>query len=82
MTVFKAQWSLCPTLPSHLHVGNMRRTLDLYAPGPTMKGTSLGRLTDEVITAVPAVTAAHPVRECRYAGANASGKVSFYAPPR
>lgn len=59
----------------------MDRTLDVLAPYPAPRGQSVVQLTDEVITAVPAVTAAHPTREGRLAGGNSSGKISFYAPP-
>ncbi|KAM0792212.1 hypothetical protein ACM66B_004908 [Microbotryomycetes sp. NB124-2] len=76
VTVFKAQWSMCPTLPSHLTVGNMKRTIDVYAPVAGVKSTMtrVQGLTDDSISAVPAVTAAHPIRECVFAGGNASGK--------
>lgn len=82
VSVFRAQWSTCPTLPLHIHVANMTRTLDVYSPYPAPSGDHLVQLSDEVITAVPAVTASHPTREGRYAGGNASGKISFYAPPQ
>ncbi|ORY45028.1 WD40-repeat-containing domain protein [Leucosporidium creatinivorum] len=81
VSVFRAHWSTCPTLPLHVIVANMDRTLDVLAPFPSPKGKSVVQLTDEVITAVPAVTASHPTREGRFAGGNSSGKISFYAPP-
>ncbi|KAK4058898.1 hypothetical protein OIO90_000344 [Microbotryomycetes sp. JL221] len=85
VSVFKAQWSMCPTLPLHLHVGNMKRTLDVYAPVTTPASTKnqvrVRGLMDDSISAVPAVTASHPIRECVYAGGNSSGKVSLYTLP-
>lgn len=59
----------------------MGRKLDIFSPYPEPQGDHLVQLTDESITAVPAVTASHPTRAGRYAGGNASGKISFWAPP-
>ena len=78
MTVLRARWSTIPSLPPHLHIGSMERSVDLYSPD----GTSIARLYDpDYITAVPAVTACHPTRPDRYYGGSASGKISFWAPP-
>ncbi|BGP38127.1 hypothetical protein JCM10449v2_002054 [Rhodotorula kratochvilovae] len=85
VTVLRAHWTRVPTLPPHLHVGSMDRTLALYSPSvPSGKGkTALAKVfTDEALTAVPAVTAAHPTREGRYYGGAASGKVSLWAEQR
>jgi hypothetical protein len=59
-----------------LHVGNMGRTLDLISPD----GDCVKYLTNEVITAVPAVTAAHPTLP-KYFGGAASGKISYWTTP-
>lgn len=78
VTVLRARWSTIPSLPPHLHIGSMERSVDLYSPD----GTSIARLYDpDYITAVPAVTACHPTRPDRYYGGSASGKISFWAPP-
>lgn len=53
----------------------MKRLVDVYA----LDGTLMGGLTDESITAVPAITASHPAVAGKYFGGNSSGKVSFYA---
>ncbi|GAA5929526.1 hypothetical protein JCM3775_002365 [Rhodotorula graminis] len=75
VTVLRAHWSQVPTLPPHLFVGNMHRTVDLYSPAASK---AVRRFDSESLTAVPAVTAAHPTREGRYFGGAASGKVSFW----
>lgn len=78
MTVLRARWSTVPSLPPHVHIGSMERSVDLYSPD----GTSIAHLYDpDYITAVPAVTACHPTRPDRYYGGSASGKISFWAPP-
>lgn len=78
MTVLRAHWSTIPTLPPHLHIGSMDRSVDLISPD----GTSVANLYDaDHITAVPAVTASHPTREKRHYGGSASGKVSFFTTP-
>lgn len=87
VSVFRAHWSTCPTLPLHVVVANMDRTLDVLGPyhsprpGKSAVQQIVVQLTDDVITAVPAVTATHPTREGRLVGGNSSGKISFYAPP-
>ncbi|GAA6059395.1 hypothetical protein JCM10212_003627 [Sporobolomyces blumeae] len=80
VTVLRAYWSpLPPSLsPPHLHVGNMRQTIDLYNPNG-VKARALGDA--EMITAVPAVTAVHPSVAGRYFGGAANGKVSFWTAP-
>ena len=56
----------------------MQRVLDVVAP---TTGTRLAGLTGEIITSVPAATAAHPVIPGKYFGGTAAGKVSFYSNP-
>jgi hypothetical protein len=79
VTVLRAFWS--PHAPSiatpHIHVGNMRRALDLYLPD----GTRVQSYSDEAITAVPAVTACHPTVPGKYFGGSASGKIAYFAEP-
>lgn len=75
MTVLRAHWSQVPSLPPHLFTGDMHRTVTLYSPGAAKP---VRTFADEALTAVPAVTAAHPTREGRYFGGAASGKVSFW----
>ncbi|GAA6011581.1 hypothetical protein JCM11491_004695 [Sporobolomyces phaffii] len=79
VTVLRAFWSPLPpsVAPPHLHVGNMRRALDLYLPD----GTPVQSYSDEAITAVPAVTACHPTLPGKYYGASASGKIAYFAKP-
>ncbi|BGO89029.1 hypothetical protein NBRC10512v2_000976 [Rhodotorula toruloides] len=78
VTVLRAHWSTVPSLPPHLHVGDMRRTIDLISPdGVTVKWFH----NLDAITAVPAVTAAHPTVAGKYYGGAASGKVSFWSDP-
>ncbi|GAA5989135.1 hypothetical protein JCM10908_001175 [Rhodotorula pacifica] len=78
VTVLRAHWSTVPSLPPHLHIGSMDRSVDLYSPD----GNSIARMYDaDWITAVPAVTACHPTRPDRYYGGSASGKISFWSKP-
>ncbi|KDE06652.1 hypothetical protein MVLG_03003 [Microbotryum lychnidis-dioicae p1A1 Lamole] len=75
VSVFRAQWIHSPLLPSSFTIGNMKRYLDVYSAD----GTNVAHLADEMITAVPAVTAAHPtLGEVRLYGGSASGKISFF----
>lgn len=76
VSVFKAQWSPAPDLEPHFTTGNMKHPLDVISG----RGKVLAQLTDEHVTAVPAVTASHPVIGGRYYGGTASGKVSIFAP--
>ncbi|GAA5904023.1 Cmr1p [Sporobolomyces salmoneus] len=79
VTVLRAFWSpLAPSIaPPHIHVGDMRRALDLYLPD----GTMVKSFSDEAITAVPAVTACHPTLPGKYYGGSASGKIAYFAQP-
>lgn len=52
----------------------MARTLDLYSPD----GVAVKHFTHESITAVPSVTAAHPILGGKYYGGSASGKISYW----
>ena len=75
VSVFKASWATCPTLPSHFTVGHMNRFIDIYSP----ERGFIGRLSQpSYLTAVPAVTASHPRLPSRYVAGNASGKVCFF----
>ncbi|GAA5896765.1 hypothetical protein JCM5296_002996 [Sporobolomyces johnsonii] len=76
VTVLRARWStVSPSIsPPHLHVGDMRRHLDLYSPD----GARVKAFSSDEITAVPAVTASHPSLPGKYYGGAASGKVSFW----
>ncbi|GAA5947421.1 hypothetical protein JCM3765_001671 [Sporobolomyces pararoseus] len=77
VTVLRAFWA--PQPPSivtpHIHVGDMRRALDLYLPD----GTRVQSFSDQQITAVPAVTACHPTVPGKYFGGSASGKIAYFA---
>jgi len=53
----------------------MRRAIDLYTP----TGIQSRHLTDEAITAVPAVTACHPTVAGKYFGGSASGKIAYFS---
>ncbi|GAA6001113.1 hypothetical protein JCM10207_007417 [Rhodosporidiobolus poonsookiae] len=77
VTVLRAHWSSVPSTPPHLFVGDMHRTLDVYSTD----GTRVKAFDNEAITAVPAVTAAHPTIAGKYFGGAASGKVSFWTTP-
>ncbi|ORY38511.1 WD40-repeat-containing domain protein [Leucosporidium creatinivorum] len=85
VSVFRAQWSTCPTLPLHAIIANLDRTLDVYAPYPSLQNQprvrSVARLGERIDSTVPAITASHPTREARFVGGHSGGKVSFYAPP-
>ncbi|SCV66969.1 BQ2448_5615 [Microbotryum intermedium] len=75
VSVFRAQWIHSPLIPSSFTIGNMKRYLDVYSAD----GTNIAHLADEMITAVPAVTAAHPtLGQARLYGGSASGKISFF----
>ncbi|GAA5871648.1 hypothetical protein JCM8547_007108 [Rhodosporidiobolus lusitaniae] len=78
VTVLRAHWSPSPQLPPHLFIGDMIRGVNLYSAD----GTRVKVFQDDSITAVPAVTAAHPVRGGFYAGGSASGKISLLTYPR
>ncbi|GAA5983166.1 hypothetical protein JCM5350_007905 [Sporobolomyces pararoseus] len=79
VTVLRAFWAPQPpsVVTPHIHVGDMRRALDLYLPD----GTRVQSYSDEQITAVPAVTACHPTVPGKYFGGSASGKIAYFAKP-
>ena len=77
-SVFKATWVTSPAPVPIFTIGDMQRVLDVVAP---TTGTRLAGLTGEIITSVPAATAAHPVIPGKYFGGTAAGKVSFYSNP-
>ncbi|GAA5931603.1 Cmr1p [Sporobolomyces koalae] len=79
VTVLRAFWSTLPPsiAPPHIHVGNMRRALDVFHPN----GTKAKCFQNELISAVPAVTANHPSLPDKYFGGSASGKIAYFAKP-
>ncbi|KAK4701556.1 WD repeat-containing protein 76, partial [Phenoliferia sp. Uapishka_3] len=77
-SVFKATWVTSPATVPIFTIGDMQRVLDVVA---STTGTRLAGLTGEIITSVPAATAAHPITPGKYYGGTAAGKVSFYSNP-
>lgn len=78
LTLFRAKWTQNAEVYPHFSIGNMKRYLDVY----DADGTLLKQLYDpEAVTAVPAVTAAHPRALARIATGNASGRCYLWAPP-
>ncbi|GAK61973.1 WD40 repeat-like protein [Moesziomyces antarcticus] len=77
LTMFRAKWNANPTLEPHFSIGSMTRRAEIYAAD----GTLLRTLWDEnLVTAVPAVTAMHPTRPARLVTGNASGRCTFWSP--
>lgn len=76
-SVFKATWVTAPAAVPIFTIGDMQRVLDVVS---ATTGTRLAGLTGDIITSVPAATAAHPVVPGRYFGGTAAGKVSFWSP--
>lgn len=70
VSVFKAQ-----AAASYITVGNMKRGIDVYSH----EGDLITHLTSDHLTAVPAITSGHPLRDDRIYGANGSGKVGLWA---
>ncbi|KAM0753844.1 WD40 repeat-like protein [Meredithblackwellia eburnea MCA 4105] len=77
-SVFKATWVTSPTPVPIFTIGDMQRMLDITS---ATTGTRVGALTGEIITSVPAATAAHPITPGKYFGGTAAGKVSFFSEP-
>ncbi|KAI5284052.1 hypothetical protein KEM54_001620, partial [Ascosphaera aggregata] len=78
VTILRPQWQLTPAVSSTVQrftIGNMNRYVDVYAS----EGTLLARLggVEDGITAVPAVTAMHPVQDW-VVGGTASGRVGLW----
>lgn len=77
LTLFRAKWNQNPLLEPHFTIGSMTRRAEIYASD----GTLLRTLWDEnLVTAVPAVTAMHPVLPGRLVTGNASGRCTFWSP--
>ncbi|GJN88393.1 hypothetical protein Rhopal_001359-T1 [Rhodotorula paludigena] len=81
-TVLRAHWNASPSLPPHVYVGDMQKYIRLYSPDApsTSKSSAAAKTFDGegALTAVPAVTAAHPSVPGKYFGGASSGKVSFW----
>lgn len=74
LTILRAQWSQNTDFTPHFSVGNMKRRLDVFAAG----GERIVSLWNEAVTAVPAVTAAHPAHVDRLVGGNTSGRIQLW----
>ncbi|KAL7415987.1 WD40-repeat-containing domain protein [Mrakia frigida] len=78
LSILRAQWSANVDYCPHFTVGNMKRSLDVFA----WSGELVQRLFDpEIITAVPAVTASHPGIVNTVVGGNGSGKCQVWGKP-
>lgn len=75
LTILRANWSLNTDYMPHFTVGNMKRTLDVYAA----TGDKIVGLWAEGVTAVPAVTASHPGRVDCVVGGNTSGRIQLWS---
>lgn len=75
LTILRAQWSASTDFAPHFSVGNMKRRLDVFAAG----GERVVSLWNDAVTAVPAVTAAHPAHVDRLVGGNTSGRIQLWA---
>lgn len=77
VTLFRACWQKNPSLEPHFSIGSMTRHAEIY----DQHGRRLVRLHDpDWITAVPAVTALHPISPARMATGNGSGRCALWAP--
>ncbi|KAI5476495.1 WD repeat protein [Pseudohyphozyma bogoriensis] len=76
VSVLKARWANHGA--SHFSIGGMSQGLEVFN-GAT--GQMMASLNDQLVTAVPAVTATHPTRPMRFYGGTGSGKLHFFAPP-
>lgn len=74
LTILRANWSLNMDYMPHFTVGNMKRTLDVFAA----TGEKIVGLWAEGVTAVPAVTASHPGRVDCVVGGNTSGRIQLW----
>ncbi|WWC71881.1 uncharacterized protein I206_105840 [Kwoniella pini CBS 10737] len=74
LTILRAQWSLNMDYMPHFTVGNMKRSLDVVAAS----GEKICQLWNEVVTAVPAVTASHPNIVDHVVGGNTSGRIQLW----
>ncbi|WRT70364.1 uncharacterized protein IL334_007362 [Kwoniella shivajii] len=74
LTILRAQWSLNMDYMPHFTVGNMKRTLDVV----TANGEKVVQLWNEVVTAVPAVSASHPNLVDHVVGGNTSGRIQLW----
>ncbi|WVQ67137.1 uncharacterized protein L199_005332 [Kwoniella botswanensis] len=74
LTILRAQWSLNMDYIPHFTVGNMKRSLDVVAAN----GEKIAQLWNDVVTAVPAVTASHPKIVDHVVGGNTSGRVQLW----
>lgn len=73
VTILRAQWQSHPAQYQKLCIGNMRQGIDVFSD----QGDLLAHLTDDRITAVPAVTQFHPTENVIASG-NASGKICLF----
>ncbi|WWC64442.1 uncharacterized protein I303_107052 [Kwoniella dejecticola CBS 10117] len=74
LTILRAQWSLNMDYMPHFTVGNMKRSLDVVCAS----GEKIVQLWNEVVTAVPAVTASHPSIVDHVVGGNTSGRIQLW----
>lgn len=78
VTLFRATWNKNPQLEPHFSIGSMTRHAEIYSGS----GRLLASLYDpDWVTAIPAVTAMHPLTPGRLATGNGSGKCALWAPP-
>lgn len=74
VTILRAQWQQSPPGGQQKFViANMNRFLDIY----TENGEQLAQLSDDSITAVPAVAQFHPTQDW-VAGGTGSGKLALF----
>ncbi|CAO1632785.1 unnamed protein product [Parajaminaea phylloscopi] len=75
LTLLRARWCAVPDLAPHFTIGSMSRSAEIWSAD----GKLLRSLYDEEhVSAVPAVTNMHPVREARLVTGNGSGKCTFW----
>lgn len=78
VTLFRACWNQNSQLEPHFSIGGMTRHAEIYGKD----GRLMASLYDpDWITAVPAVTAMHPLTPARMATGNGSGRCVLWAPP-
>lgn len=78
VTLFRAQWHPSRDVAPHFALASMERRAEIFAPD----GRVLASLYDpEWVTAIPAVTAMHPLVPARLATGNGSGRCALWTPP-
>ena len=77
VTLFRAQWHPSRDVAPHFALASMERRAEIFAPD----GRVLASLYDpEWVTAIPAVTAMHPLVPARLATGNGSGRCALWTP--